>query len=111
MTKHLKKLTHSIAPKVGSLIKQDGSATTNGEDTSNELLTKHVPSHTQEEKTEYEGLKSITQTELEDKYVNWIHLDILQLELNSFKAQKLPGPDGFRPKFSNTSPKTYNKLF
>ena len=97
MSKHIKKLTNSIAPKVGSLIKQDGSATTIGQETSKELLTKHFPSHTPAEKTTYDGLKSITKKELEDKYENWIHLDILQLALNSFKAKKSPGPDGIRP--------------
>ena len=73
MAKHSKKILGSIQPKLGTLINDEGNSTEVGEETFNEMMNKHYPSHTKAKDTTYNEEKHISLSELSTLYNDWIN--------------------------------------
>ena len=96
MAKHAKKLLGSIQPKLGTLEKANGKSTDVGEDTFQELMDVHYPSHTTAKETQYNTENTISLEVLMGRYKEWINVDLIRSALCGFKSKKSPGPDEIR---------------
>ena len=73
MAKHAKKLIGSKQPKLGTLETNEGTNTDVGEETFNELMNKHYPTHTKAKLTTHNKNNQVILTELMTMYKNWIN--------------------------------------
>ena len=96
MAKHTKTLLGSIQPKLGTLQSTDGTNTEVGQETFNELMNSHYPSHTHAKGTQYTN-KSTSLNALASQHNEWINTGRVSKALCSFQAKKSPGPDGIKP--------------
>ena len=97
MSKYLNKILKNKAKKdIGTLKKSNGSYTTPGTDTLEELAQKHYPTHTGKKETVYPDV-SITKQELLTRYNDWINEEKIMAAFKGFESKKSPGPDGLKP--------------
>ena len=87
----------TVQPKLGTLETNQGAHTEVGEETFQELMSTHYPSHTQAKVTQYREENTITLVELIHKYNDWINTHRVTKALGGFQAEKSPGPDGIKP--------------
>ena len=87
-SKYLNKIFKNKSKKdIGTLKKSNGDYTIPGIDTLEELANKHYPTHTGKKDTVYPEV-SITKTELETRYNDWISDEKIIAAFKGFESKK-----------------------
>ena len=82
---------------LNSLEREDGTTTTPGVETIDELRKAHFPKATEVKRIRY-NLEGDEETKnIKGKYWEWINPTKIINALNAFKGGKSPGPDGLKP--------------
>ena len=82
---------------INVLMRADGSTTDPGKDTIELLTDTHFPAATEKKHVTYNNRRNCSIMQLEDKYNDWINLNLIKQSLAGFEKKKSPGPDGIKP--------------
>ena len=89
---------------IDTLHKNDGTPTDPGPETISLLTDTHFPAATDRMRVKYNNRRNCAVTELEDKYQDWISVQLIRESLGGFEKKKSPGPDNINLSSSTICP-------